>query len=56
VKLTGHPDFHFMSYFRIKENSETAVSDEDFSKRAERWSEGVPDTKEAYFIRDIFDG
>ena len=32
------------------------VSDEAFSKRAERWPESTPDTKEAYFIRNIFDG
>jgi len=40
----------------IKEHAEAVVSDEPFAKRSERWSEGVPDTKEAYFIRDIFDG
>ena len=32
------------------------VSDEDFAKRGERWSFDVPDTKEAYLFRDIFDG
>lgn len=31
------------------------VSDEDFAKREERWSFDVPDTKEAYLIRDVFD-
>ncbi|KAF8078027.1 hypothetical protein FPV67DRAFT_1685800 [Lyophyllum atratum] len=40
----------------IKEHAEAVVSDEAFAKSTERWSEGVPDTKEAYFIRDIFDG
>jgi asparagine synthase (glutamine-hydrolysing) len=35
---------------------ETAVSDEDFARRSERWPEETPDTKEAYYIRDIFDG
>ncbi|GLB35030.1 putative asparagine synthase [Lyophyllum shimeji] len=40
----------------IKEHAEAVVSDEAFAKRSERWPEGVPDTKEAYFIRDIFDG
>jgi hypothetical protein len=32
------------------------VSDEDFAKREERWTFDVPDTKEAYLFRDIFDG
>jgi asparagine synthase (glutamine-hydrolysing) len=40
----------------LKGHSETAVSDEDFARRSERWPEGTPDTKEAYHIRDIFDG
>ncbi|KAF8894540.1 glutamine-hydrolyzing asparagine synthase [Infundibulicybe gibba] len=40
----------------VKNYAETAVSDEEFAKRGERWSEGTPDTKEAYFLRDIFDG
>ena len=31
------------------------MSDDAFEKRAERWPESTPDTKEAYFIRDIFD-
>ncbi|KAF5380903.1 hypothetical protein D9615_003889 [Tricholomella constricta] len=39
----------------IKEHAESVVTDEAFAKRTERWSEGVPDTKEAYFIREIFD-
>lgn len=40
----------------MKEHAAQVVSDEAFGKRAERWSFDVPDTKEAYFIRDIFDG
>jgi len=40
----------------IKEHATQVVSDEAFAKRAEKWSFDVPDTKEAYFIRDIFDG
>lgn len=31
------------------------VSDEDFEKRAERWPEGTPLTKEGYFYRNVFD-
>jgi asparagine synthase (glutamine-hydrolysing) len=41
---------------RIKEHASQVVSDEDFAKREERWSFDVPDTKEAYLFRDIFDG
>jgi hypothetical protein len=41
--------------FRLKDNAERAISDEIFEKRSERWPEETPDTKEAYFIRDIFD-
>ncbi|KAI0807450.1 glutamine-hydrolyzing asparagine synthase [Fomes fomentarius] len=40
----------------IKEHAAAVVSDEAFEKRAERWPESTPDTKEAYFIHDIFDG
>lgn len=32
------------------------VSDEAFADRASRWPDNTPDTKEAYYIRDIFDG
>ena len=45
-----------MRSHRIKDHAASVVSDEDFAKRAERWAEDTPDTKEAYFIRDIFDG
>ncbi|THH14344.1 hypothetical protein EW146_g5974 [Bondarzewia mesenterica] len=40
----------------IKGHAESVVSDDDFAKRHERWSTDVPDTKEAYYIRDLFDG
>lgn len=40
---------------RMKEHATTIVSDDAFAKRAERWPKETPDTKEAYFIRDIFD-
>ncbi|RXW14718.1 hypothetical protein EST38_g11134 [Candolleomyces aberdarensis] len=39
----------------MKELSAEAISDEAFAKRAERWPEDTPDTKEGYFIRQIFD-
>ena len=49
-------DFFFIRFMhRMKEHAANTVSDEDFSKRAERWPKDTPDTKEAYFIRDIFD-
>ena len=41
---------------RLKNHAASVVSDEAFAKRAERWPESTPDTKEAYFIRNIFDG
>ncbi|KAI0957371.1 asparagine synthetase [Taiwanofungus camphoratus] len=40
----------------IKDHAATAISDDAFEKCAERWPESTPDTKEAYFIREIFDG
>ncbi|KIK08708.1 hypothetical protein K443DRAFT_672236 [Laccaria amethystina LaAM-08-1] len=40
----------------LKNHAAEIVSDEAFAKRAEKWTADVPDTKEAYFIRDIFDG
>ena len=39
----------------IKDHAASSVSDDAFAKRAERWPESTPDTKEAYFIRDVFD-
>ena len=39
----------------MKDHAAAVVSDEAFAKRAERWPENTPDTKEGYFIRDIFD-
>jgi asparagine synthase (glutamine-hydrolysing) len=40
----------------MKAEAESVVSDADFEKRSERWPEGTPDTKEAHYIRGIFDG
>ena len=39
----------------MKDHAAAEVSDEDFARRAERWPHDTPDTKEAYYIRDIFD-
>lgn len=41
---------------RIKDHAAAVVSDGEFIKRAERWPENTPDTKEACFIRQTFDG
>jgi len=41
---------------RMKDYAARIVSDEEFARRHERWSFDVPDTKEAYMIRDFFDG
>lgn len=40
----------------IKDHAAAFVSDKDFAKREERWQVDTPDTKEAYYIREIFDG
>ncbi|KII89214.1 hypothetical protein PLICRDRAFT_29561 [Plicaturopsis crispa FD-325 SS-3] len=40
----------------IKDHAASVVSDADFGKRSQRWPDEVPDTKEAYYIRELFDG
>ena len=40
---------------RIKEHAEMTVSDADLAKAAERYPVDTPETKEAYFIREIFE-
>jgi len=40
----------------IKDAAANLVSDDAFAKREERWSLDTPDTKEAYYIRELFDG
>jgi asparagine synthase (glutamine-hydrolysing) len=39
----------------MKDTASSLVSDEAFAKRAERWAQDTPDTKEAFYIREIFD-
>ncbi|EEB96819.1 hypothetical protein MPER_03977, partial [Moniliophthora perniciosa FA553] len=39
----------------MKDHAAAVVSDEQFDKRAERWPDSTPDTKEAYYIREIFE-
>ncbi|VDC02774.1 unnamed protein product [Peniophora sp. CBMAI 1063] len=39
----------------MKDQAARVVSDEALAKAAERWPESTPDTKEAYWIREIFD-
>ena len=41
---------------RLKDHADRSIPDEIFEKRSERWPEDTPDTKEAYYIRDLFDG
>jgi len=41
---------------RLKDHAERSIPDEIFEKRFERWLEDTPDTKEAYYLRDLFDG
>ena len=41
---------------RIKDHAAAVVSDDACEKRTERWPTDTPDTKEAYFIREVFDG
>jgi len=40
----------------LKAQAENAIPDQLFEKRSERWPVDTPNTKEAYYIRDIFDG
>ncbi|KIJ68969.1 hypothetical protein HYDPIDRAFT_80966 [Hydnomerulius pinastri MD-312] len=40
----------------MKDHAAAVVSDEAFAQRAERWPVDTPDTKEAYYIREIFEG
>ena len=39
----------------MKGYAEEVVSDEAFANRQARWTEGAPDTKEGYYLREIFD-
>ncbi len=52
---SSHTSSHITS-LRMKTHAAAEVSDEDFAHRAERWPRDTPDTKEAYHIREIFDG
>jgi hypothetical protein len=59
VRATSHafivPAAHLRGCLRLKDHAERAISDGLFEKRSERWPEETPDTKEACFIRDLFD-
>jgi hypothetical protein len=41
--------------FRLKDHAENAIPDEIYEKRFERWPEEAPNTKEGYYLRDVFD-
>ncbi|KAH9063377.1 asparagine synthase [Lactarius vividus] len=40
----------------LKAHAENAITDQLYEKRFERWPVDTPSTKEAYYMRDIFDG
>ena len=40
----------------MKEHAAEIITDEQFENRAEKWPKDTPDTKEAYYIRQIFEG
>lgn len=40
----------------MKDHAASVVSDDAFAKRKETFPVDTPDTKEAYFIREIFQG
>jgi hypothetical protein len=44
------------AFSSIKDHAAAAVSDEAFAQREDRWPLDTPDTKEGYFIREIFEG
>lgn len=39
----------------MKDHAEASISDETFAKAAERWPVDTPMTKEAYWIREVFE-
>jgi len=39
----------------LKDHAERTIPGDMFEKRSERWPEDTPDTKEAYYLRDLFD-
>lgn len=45
-----------LTCFSMKAHAEAVVSDEKFAGRHDLYPEDTPDTKEAYYIREIFDG
>jgi asparagine synthase (glutamine-hydrolysing) len=45
----------FSPISRMKDHAAASVSDEEFAKRAEKWQIDTPDTKEGYYIRQIFE-
>ena len=40
----------------LKDYAARSISDEQMSKAAERWALDTPETKEAYLIRQLFEG
>lgn len=53
----GFPHTPRAQHFRrVKDFTASAVSDDDFAQRAQRWPVDTPDTKEAFYIRQVFEG
>jgi hypothetical protein len=48
--------FSLTDMCRMKDHAAAVVTDEAFATRAERFPADTPDTKEAYYIREIFEG
>lgn len=40
----------------MKDHANALITEEDFANAGERWSFDVPDTKEGYYIRQVFEG
>lgn len=49
------PAAHCKDTSRLKDHAERSIPDDIFEKRSERWPLDTPDTKEAYYLRDLFD-
>ena len=40
---------------RMKDYAASVVSDEALAGASQRWPDGTPETKEAYYLREVFD-
>ena len=55
-----NPSFHALlrsnMLFRMKDHAESNITDDTFNDRTKHYPLGTPDTKEAYWIRQLFEG